>query len=36
LFSYYIEAVNINKSVSLLLSPAAKIKAIMKEKNFGE
>ena len=34
--AYYIEAVNINKSISLLLSPAAKIKAIMKEKNFGE
>ena len=32
--AYYIEAVNINKSISLLLSPAAKIQALLEEKNF--
>ncbi len=32
--AYYIEAININKSISLLLSPAAKIKSILEAKNF--
>ena len=32
--AYYIEAVNINKSINLLLDPTAKIKALMEKKNF--
>ena len=32
--AYYIEAVNINKSINLLLSPTAKIKSLLADKNF--
>ncbi len=32
--AYYIEAVNINKSISLLLDPTAKIQALLEEKSF--